>query len=61
VISVSVAINAVPLYTRSARRIKTGKNGTHTYQLDTGETITHKESDGALALAKKMLDMVKEV
>ena len=63
VISVSIAINASPIFTRSA--VNRGENdlrrkGYSAYEVDTGEVIYHKRSAGAVKLAKKLLDTIKE-
>ena len=59
-ITVSILINGEPIFTRSAKRLdaRIGKN--YTYKLDTGEHITHNYNDGAVVLAKKMLDTIIE-
>jgi hypothetical protein len=59
-ISVSIFINLKPVYTRTARNI--GQKGSIcSYELDTGEIIEHNPDEGAVVLAKKMLDTIKEV
>ncbi|MCP6727643.1 MAG: hypothetical protein KJI69_06555 [Patescibacteria group bacterium] len=67
-ITVSILINGQPIATRSAKRIKdfkhvkTEKNKkVSLYRMDDGEEIIHAPSDGALKLAKKMLDRIKEI
>lgn len=56
-ITVSILINGKPIFTRTAvNRIKDGRG----YVLDTGETITHDPSKGAVPLAIKMLKTIKE-
>lgn len=62
-ITVSIFINGKPIFTRSAhRRTKRwNKDGKYAYLVDTGETVYHKYEDGAVKLAKKMLDTIKEV
>lgn len=66
-ITVSILINGQPIYTRSAINIteeaggKYGK-GKQVYRIDTGEIlINHKSEDGAIKLAMKMLETIKEV
>lgn len=56
-ISVSIAINGEPIYARSAvnRIEETGK-----YVVDDGSFIEHNPDDGAVALAIKMLETIKE-
>lgn len=60
-ITVSIFINGNPLYTRSARN--TGNEddtGCTEYITDTGEYLYHDRDDGAVELARKMLDTIKE-
>lgn len=59
-ITVAVLINGQPIFCRSATRQEEKINKENTYKLDTGEIITHKYNDGAVQLAKKMLDTIKE-
>lgn len=57
-ITVSIHINDRAIYTRTAvNRIKE-KGG---YVCDDGSIIKHEPSDGAVELAKKMLDTIHEV
>jgi hypothetical protein len=61
-ITVTILINGQPVITRSAvRREKGNRKGkiSH-YMVDTGAIIEHAYDDGAVALAKKMLDTVVE-
>lgn len=57
-ITVSILINGQPIITRSATRKSLNRQGIGTYDVDTGDRIKHKVSDGAIKLAKKMLDTV---
>ena len=59
-ITVSIFINGNPVITRSARRTRMNKRGVGTYKLDTGKTLTHNYEEGAIVLAKRMLDTVVE-
>lgn len=60
-ITVSILINGQPIYTRSAVNISDVDDGIHsTYELDTGQTIVHKQQDGAVALAIEMLKTIKD-
>ncbi len=62
-ITVMISINGNPIYLRSAVNIsKKGvkSNEDNTYHVDDGSIIKHKQSDGAVVLAKKMLDTIKE-
>lgn len=61
-ISITIYINNTPIVTRGARNTgKQNKTGETIYQCDDGRKIKHKPEDGALALAKKMLDGVVEI
>jgi len=61
-ISVAILINGNPIITRSAvNQRKQNKNGETLYITDAGVKIWHKREDGALKLAKLMLDTVKEM
>jgi hypothetical protein len=61
-ITVSILINGEPLFTRTAVNAKTldHLDDTCKYNLDDGSTIIHKRDDGAVKLAKAMLDTIKE-
>lgn len=56
-ISVSIAINGEPIYARTAvnRLSEIGK-----YVLDDGSLLKHNPDDGAVTLAIKMLETIKE-
>ena len=54
--TVSILINGQPLYTRSCFREKTG-----IYKVDDGSIIEHEYNDGAIVLAHKLLDTIKEL
>ena len=63
-ITVTILINGQPIYTRSARNVSqsgTKDDEISMYKVDTGEVIAHKRKDGAVKLAKKMLDTIREV
>ena len=53
-LTVAILVNGNPLVARSATRIKEG-----VYKCDDGTVIEHKFEDGAVDLAKKMLDTIK--
>lgn len=59
-LTVAILINGNPLMARSARRVKTNPNRIHVYKCDDGKYIHHAEDDGAVVLAKKLLDTIKE-
>ena len=59
-ISVGVSINGKPIYARSAKRVG-DDNVLSEYLLDSGETVQHNPSEGAIKLAIKMLETIKEV
>lgn len=59
-ITVSIAINGTPIFTRSAIRIEGETTGECVYRVDDANTIRHMYSEGAVALAHKLLDCVIE-
>lgn len=59
-ITVNILINGKPIYTRSARRIQGEADELCTYKVDNGAIIEHHHSDGALELAKKLLEEIEE-
>lgn len=60
-ITVSILINGEPILTRTAVNKGEAKNSVFTkYHLDSGTTVLHKREDGAVKLAKLMLDDIKE-
>lgn len=65
-ITVSIAINAQAIYTRTAVNVTQECGGTYgkgiqTYQLDDNSIIQQKYEDGAVKLAIKMLKKIREV
>jgi len=64
VITVAILINAQPIHARSAVNVTKVKKITEdtvcTYELDDGSRLRHRYGDGAVALAKRMLDTIKE-
>lgn len=61
-ITVSILINGQPIYTRSAVNKGELKNNKELceYHVDNGLTILHNPKDGAVKLAKRLLDTIKE-
>lgn len=65
-ITVSILINGNPIYTRSAvnvghvKEATWGKERRCDYELDDGSHLQHSPSDGAVKLAKMMLDTICE-
>jgi hypothetical protein len=60
-ITVVIYINERPVFTRSARNMKdVAADGSTRYDVDDGSRIWHKREDGAVALAKEMLETIKE-
>lgn len=60
-LSVAIMINGNPIMARSA--VNTEKefdDGCMEYQCDDGTIIHHNPDDGAVSLAKKLLDTIKE-
>lgn len=61
-ITVTIFINGSPIYTRSAcNQEDVNKKGETKYEMDTGEFLRHSRDSGAIELAKKMLDTIKEL
>jgi hypothetical protein len=56
-ITVVIFVNGSPIFARSAQRVGEGEKSR--YEVDTGELLEHRYEDGAVLLAKKMLDTVK--
>jgi hypothetical protein len=60
-ITVQISINGGCIYARSAVKIKDeDANGKAAYRVDDGQIIEHNYSDGAIVLAKKLLDTIHE-
>lgn len=60
-ITVAIMINGHPIMARSA--VNTGKtlgNGCTVYRVDDGSAVHHREKDGAVKLAQKLLKTIKE-
>jgi len=60
-ITVSVYINGVPIFTRSARNLGEGKDGKCRYKVDDGSILVHRRDDGFVPLVKQMLDTVRDI
>jgi len=67
VISVSIAINGVVVQARSAVNVckcnceRGGERHLCTYKVDDGTRLKHWRGDGAVKLAKMMLDTINEI
>lgn len=61
-ISVAIMINGNPIMARSAvNKGREEENSGYTeYLIDDGSRLLHKQNDGAVVLAKMMLDTIKE-
>ncbi len=62
-ITVVIYINGNPIFTRSGVNRTKHPNDTHLpqpYEIDSGQIIAHIPDIGAVELAKKMLDTIKE-
>jgi len=57
-ISVVISINGNPILARSTKRIDGETKEVCSYQVDDGSIIKHKPNEGAVILAKKMLDTI---
>ena len=63
-LTVTISINGNPIYTRTAIYASDHYDNEHgncrKYKLDDGHIIYHKPEQGAVKLAKMMLDTIKE-
>jgi len=60
-ITVSIAINGEPIFTRTAvNTAQVLENGCTVYELDCESKVHHRCEDGVVKLAKKMLGKIKE-
>ena len=60
-ITVLIQINGQTIFARSACNMdERNKQGETKYRVDTGKTMWHHRGDGAVVLARKMLDTIKE-
>jgi len=60
-LTVCILVNGNPLMARSATNTgRVCKLGKHIYDVDDGSRIYHRQEDGAVALAIKMLKTIKE-
>jgi hypothetical protein len=58
-ITVAILINGNPIVARNAvNQNRKNKKGQTAYKTDSGEIIYHDPKDGAVALAKKLLDTI---
>lgn len=57
-LTVVIYINQVPILSRSCHRVQTGQRS-NVYKVDDGRTIVHKGEDGAVKLAIKLLEGIK--
>lgn len=61
-IIVQISINHQVIVLRGGTNMsEINKKGETKYQCDTGDIIWHKREDGAVVLAKKLLDTVKDL
>jgi len=61
-ITVAILINGEPILARSAiNKRRENEKGETEYLTDAGETIYHVRKDGAVKLAHKLLDTIKNV
>ncbi len=59
-ITVAILINGQPIVARNAiNQSKVNHRGETKYLTDSGEVIWHKRGDGAVKLAKALLDLIK--
>ncbi len=57
-LTVAILLNGEPLMARSAVKIGHPSDGLTMYRVDDGTIIYHDRKDGALVLAKKLLDTI---
>ena len=59
-ITVAILINGKPIVARNAVNMSAyDEEGRMAYETDSGEVIYHHRRDGAVALAKRLLDLIK--
>jgi len=60
--TVNISINGNAVITRSCWNMspKAGNDKVNTYRVDDGNYVNHIPNDGPVALAKKLLNLVKE-
>lgn len=60
--TVVIYVNGTPVYARSAVNVGSeNEKGETKYICDAGKSIRHKREDGAIELAKKMLDSIRDL
>lgn len=59
-ITVAIMINGRPIMARSAVNTAKTRRGKTVYRLDTGKDLLHNPDDGAVKLAKMMLDSIED-
>lgn len=59
-ITVAILINGQPIMARSAVNTGKARGGKITYRVDDGSTVYHDPEEGAVVLAKMLLDTIKE-
>lgn len=59
-ITVQILINGEVIYARTAVNKGKANKELSKYEVDTGETLLHDRNDGAVKLAKKLLETIKE-
>lgn len=59
-LTVAILINGNPLVAKNAvNKIEKNKRGQVKYLTDSGEVVWHDPKDGAVVLAKKLLDTIR--
>lgn len=58
-LTVAILINGNPIVAKNAVNKGTRDDGMTEYLTDSGETILHKRGDGAVVLARKLLDTIR--
>lgn len=61
-ISVAILINGNPIVARAAKNTgEKDSDGKTKYTTDSGEIVWHHRDDGAVVLAHKLLDLIREI
>jgi hypothetical protein len=58
-ITVAILINGQPIVVKTAVNVGRSKDGAHKYICDGGDIIWHNRDDGAVELARQLLDTIR--
>lgn len=59
-LTVVIMINGEPVFTRSAVRVEDLEDNHGRYEVDEGSELVHDRDEGAVELARKLLDTIDE-